>query len=184
MILQKYGYLVIPMVTAAVLGSFGSPTRSTTNEKGTRAVIDWGPERNGARCAVALPADKLNEVPAGEPVDVILHTKNFGKAPVTVITEVPLLEAFAVKMIGPDGERVRFTSFGEKLNSQSSKSLSTQTLNPDEEDKTKLPLSRIYDMTRSGEYKISFSRMVGTRAGNEQPVTSNVLTLTVVEPKK
>jgi hypothetical protein len=141
-------------------------------------MIEWGLEKKGVRCAVALSSsDKVFE---GEPVHVQLLTKNVGEKPVSVIREAHPLFVFTISVVGPDGKPTPLTSYGliqKDVAGIGSKSLGT--IARGEEEASGLLLSRIFDMTRPGEYKVSFSRSVTGADNTEFSVAANVLTITV-----
>jgi hypothetical protein len=86
-----------------------------------------------------------------------------------------------VNVIGPDGKPARLTSYG--LGQQSKGvSLGTAQIAPGKFHASRMPLSRLFDMTREGEYKISFTQSVTGETG-EFSAASNVLTITVGEER-
>jgi len=116
-------------------------------------------------------------------VHVLLLTKNVGAMPVSVIMEGHFLSVYTIRVLGPDGKPTPLTSYGrQQMDSAGDGSRGTGNLAPGEEDKSGLLLSRILDMTRKGEYKVSFSRSF--RVNNaEVSATSNVLRVTVLGEK-
>jgi len=143
---------------------------------------EWGPEQNGLRCAVAL-ASKQKSVAVDEPVTVLLLTKNVGDKPVSVVGRPPL-GVFKIRVLGPDGKPVLLTAYGRReLDIAGSGSRSVGKLAPGREEETRLLLSRVFDMTRAGEYKISFARFCFGMNKKPISVSSNDLSVTVVEEK-
>jgi hypothetical protein len=191
--------LALMLLSAVVppLDQFASQSRGDApkkqGEKKKITMIEWGPEKNGVRCAVTLcpvvwadPADTEKDdlrcadppekVFAGEMLHVQFVTKNVGKNPVDVICEAPYLFRFKVNVVGPDGKPAPLTSYG-LTQQERGFSLGTVKIAPGKFAGSGLPLSRLFDMTREGEYKVSFSQTLN-RAG-EFTVTSNVLTVKV-----
>lgn len=171
--------LVCSLIVFAPLGPFASQSRGDVPNKGTTEdMIDWGLEKNGVRCAVALPSQE--KVFAGEPVQVRLLTKNVGVKRVSIVTEGHPLSVFSISVQGPDGKPTPFTSYGrQQMDNAGEGSRAVGTLAPGDEDTNGLLLSRIFDMTRQGEYKVSFTRWARGADDTGFSVTSNTLTITV-----
>src|ERR1700722_1683430 len=118
-------------------------------EKDAKQAIEWGPEKNGVRCAVAL-ADKKQKIHADEPVNVLLLTKNVSAEDVRIINEGHLLNVYSIPVLGPDGKPTPLTAYGrEQVENARRGSESTGTLAPGKERGGKGFLSRMYDMSRT-----------------------------------
>jgi len=180
-------YLVCSILVFGVapMGQLASqnPGGPAKKKEEKNSMIEWGPELNGVRCAVALPI-KQEKIFAGESVHVLFLTKNFGGKPVSVITERHPLYIFTVSVVGPDEKPAPLTSYGrQQMDGAGRGSRGKGKVAAGEEDKSGLFLSRIFDMTRQGEYKVSFSRSIWTADDTRVLVTSNVLTVTVAGEK-
>ncbi|MBI1832705.1 MAG: hypothetical protein HYR84_14790 [Planctomycetes bacterium] len=116
---------------------------------------------------------------------MLLLTKNVGAKDVLVVTEGSVLFVYAIKVVGPDGKPTPLTSYGQKAKKWAgSGSAATDKLGPGQEDTSDLLLGRIFDMTREGEYKISFSQSIWPARGMPPvDVSSNVLIITVLGEK-
>jgi hypothetical protein len=143
------------------------------------SMIEWGPEKNGVRCAAALASKE--KIFAGEPVHVLFLTKNVGAKPFAGTVESYTLFVFKISVLGPDGKPAPLTAYGQQqMDISGEGSKATNKLAPGEEKTSGLLLSRFFDMTRQGEYKVSFSRVwVKGGDGTEFSVPSNVLTIKV-----
>jgi hypothetical protein len=151
-------------------------------KEGKLPMIEWGPEKDGVRCAAARPSG-VQKVFAGEPIHVLLITKNIDAKPAAVLVKGHPLSVYTISVLGPNGKPTQHTSYGrQQMDSAGEGSRATGSLAPGKEDKSSLLLNRIFDMTQKGEYKVSFSRSVRVNDA-EVSVTSNVLTVTVAEEK-
>lgn len=164
---------------AAALGQITFQSRGDPPKKKDvkKAMIEWGPEKDGLRCAVALPSKE--KIFAGEPLHVLLLTENVSNKSVPSITIAHPLAVFTIRVMGPDGKPAPLTSYGRQQKDAARDSSRGQPkLALGDQDKSELLLSRIFDMTQMGDYQVSFSRFV--HVNHELvAVTSNVLTITV-----
>jgi RNA polymerase sigma factor (sigma-70 family) len=141
------------------------------------AEIEWGPEKNGVRCAVEVSKEKIF---AGEPVHVRFATKNDGPKPVSILVEAPSYFAiFTINVLGPDGKPAPLTSVGHNQKEALGGSFGGGTLLPGKVDTSGMLLSRCFDMTRPGEYKVSVTRSITAADNTKFSVPSNVLTIKV-----
>jgi len=163
-------------------GASQGPGGAKIKAGGKSTMIAWGPERDGLRCAVLTPSG-LSEFRAAEPVRVVFITKNFGDKPASVAAEGPMLHVYRVSVVGPDNQPAATTSYANALEPFAG-SFTTAALAPGAEQRTSLLLSRIYDMTREGDYRVSFVRLVYPETGDPRPVSSNLLTIKVVGPSE
>jgi hypothetical protein len=197
---MKAVYLSLAVILFSVVAPLGELVSErhddrpkTQEEKKKKTMIEWGPEKNGVRCAVTLcsvvwadPADTEKDelrcadppekVFAGEMLHVQFVTKNVGKNPVDIVCEAPYLFRFKVNVVGPDSKPAPLTAYGLTQQGEGF-GLGTVKIQPGKFVASGLPLSRLFDMTREGEYKVSFSQTV--KGAGEFTVTSNVLTIMV-----
>jgi RNA polymerase sigma factor (sigma-70 family) len=163
-----------PFAQLAAQGSDDPPKQ----KESTKVTTEWGPEKNGVRCGIALPSKE--KIFAGEPVTVLVLTKNVGAKPVSIAVDGwSFLSIFTINVVGPDGKAAPLTSYGRRQMENKDGGIGGGTLLPGKEDKSGLLLSRFFDMTQKGEYKVTFSRSVTGADKTEFTVTSNVLTITV-----
>lgn len=168
---------------AAPLGQIASQSRGDPQNKkeAKKAMIEWGPEKDGLRCAVALASKE--KIFAAEPVQVLFLTKNVGAKSAPGITIAHPLAVYTLRVMGPDGKPAPLTSYGrQQKEAAGDGSRGTPNLALGEEDKSELLLSRFFDMTLMGDYKVSFSRLVLVNNALV-PVTSNDLTIAVAGEK-
>lgn len=161
---------------------------AANDEKGNETM--WGEAVHGVKCAVAIKERHGNtdehapfEFVAIEPIWIQCQTKNVGSETVKVVGTLPI-RVYELTIKDPDGKVVPLTQYGQHRSEAAGEASKTvQAFSPSDEDATPILINRLYDMTRSGEYKVSFSRGFVLPDGTIKIATSNVLAITVQDPK-
>jgi hypothetical protein len=143
--------------------------------------ISWGKPVSGIRCAMELKGPLERSVL--EPIFIKCHTKNQSGKAVELFMTHPL-GMYQFDVTGPDGKAVPLTMFGrlQKQGADNS-SIANHVLKPGGKMMTEIHFNRLYDMTKDGKYRISFSGYVPDPNDPDKfkTVTSNVLTITIRE---
>jgi len=151
-------------------------------DKSTK-TIDWGKEVHGVRCALVLPTGQA-PIPLGEPVKLAVLTKNFGSLEIHTAEGSPFA-SFKIRIQGPDGKTVPLSADGRRLLIVAEQVGVTNTVkvDPGMTRENKLHLSDIYEMKQKGQYRISLERLFYTPDGQDASTSTNILTITVGNPK-
>jgi hypothetical protein len=133
----------------------------------------------------ALP--ERQKVPAGEPVVVTLTLKNVGKGSL-VYGEASPQDDYARMVTVTDeigAATVPKTRYGKSFQGAPVKRFVTRTLRPGQEVTAKLYVSRVFDMTVGGTYRITVQHPFAFKPGEAlayAEVVSNTVEVTITEP--
>ena len=138
---------------------------------------EWGEETEGYTISIAT--DKENYLP-GEMITLSVKLKNMSEGD-TKILLVAKFASYQIEVVLPTREQAPLTLYGKKmLEASQSFVRAVVPLKAGEEIGTSFNLNRFFDMTLSGEYRISVSRKVWERDNIEKTATVNSNTVVVV----
>ncbi len=140
-----------------------------------------GPVTDGYRLTATTNKKAYN---FGESIGLVLTLRNMTKTKVNVGFGADLSD-FQVDIWGPDGKKAGYTTYGyEVFDAIQGGSHFVDTLSQGDERSIKVEISRYYEMSAAGRYKIAASRSFSNREEPEQSVTVTSNSVTVlVKPK-
>lgn len=171
----------VGLMLSFAVNVYSKPSSIVTKKSALKAT---GPVVDGYRVTAAT--DKRVYL-TGEKINLVLTIRNMARDKVNVAFGSDFGN-YEVNVLGPDGERVGYTPYGhEVFNAIQGGSNYIQTLDQGSERYTKVDISRYYDMSEPGKYKITSSRTFPRRDKPDQYVTvlSNpvIVTINPVKPK-
>jgi hypothetical protein len=168
--------IVFPTALVLFAGLVLAVTRPTTRGVESVAAAAHGPEAGGLCLAANVGRDHFG---GGDPVELTLTLENVSKEPVRIAL-ASLLDTFEFDVTLPTGEPAPLTLYGKQVATGRSLGFRTFPLKPGEKAAHAIALSRLFDMTLHGEYKVTARR----RIHSELVVSSNPITITVREDPK
>jgi hypothetical protein len=144
---------------------------------------EWGKAVEGQTLSIA--ADKAAYT-AGDRIVVTTTWKNVGRKDVEIWGIGPLA-TYEVKVLLPSGKEAPLTLYGQKhaaARKARADVIGGGFLKPGEEDSSSLELSRFFDFSLSGKYKVSEQRFVRRDPTSKETLyaVSNEITITVESP--
>jgi hypothetical protein len=147
----------------------------------------WGEQSGPYRLSILSDKD---EYLSGEPMKITVTTRNVSDGPVYVPMGTPLfVYKIAVRAPAPEWSHwsLEIAPIPEAMNrALAVGSHSGRPLGPAEEVSQYIEdLTRFYDMTKPGGYRVTFSRLATPRPGASSPVqvVSNEVTITVLSKR-
>ena len=137
----------------------------------------WGPAKDGCRLALKASQSRYR---FDQPIALQMTLKNDGNSNVRIGLLDSILDMYRVDVRLPSGAAAPLTLEGKRLWSMGA---TDQTLSPGEMAVETIPmLNRLYDMTLSGEYTVTVSRLqVYPVKGKVIEVVSNTIKIVVAD---
>jgi hypothetical protein len=114
-------------------------------------------------------------------LDVVL--KNVAKVDIYYINGAHPFDMYTVKVLLPDGKEAPYTRFGNHLSQRRNHQPATTSsvLKPGKQVSDSIELTRLYDMSLSGDYTISLQRQLwrGDAIDPKLKIESNSITITI-----
>jgi len=118
---------------------------------------------------------------AEDPIIVSVYLTNKGKSAVKIPdAKVPLFK-YQMSVIDEHSRQVPITESMKKQLKWGPSSIRSQEIEPRETIEEKVRISDIFQLNQKGTYKITFKRQVGIADKVRQELTSNTITVSVVE---
>jgi len=156
---------------------------SGSDDPSTRPSGDsrWGDKLEGQRISVAVENEVITP---GQPVKLTLTVENVVSDPVEVAVDGDALAQFRIKVIGPNDQECPLTRYGKSIGPPMARPpRRIVTLRQHEKSTWSLNVSRAFDMTLAGDYRIFATRTVRTRADPDitATLTSNTVVISIKE---
>lgn len=169
---------LLQFVNVSVLSICAMADSESRKEMNVEAKREWGKETQGH--AISIMA-KNAVVSPGDPIILTISLKNVGTEDIRVLETAPLA-AYAIEVLGPNGEKVPLTLYGKlSLESHRLGSRSVSILKPGAESSVEIHLNRMFDFTIPGKYTVSVQRAIWKAETDPQTLKtiSNKVNLTV-----
>lgn len=153
---------------------------SENNSKTTEGENTWGPETDGYRLSIRTNKSRYM---IGERIILYVSLKNMSKQDVEIMQTEPIQTyKNGIEIIIPAKKTAPLTLYGKDRVTWGG-SVIGYTLKSGEQVTDSLYLNRLFDMTFTGEYKISVSRVVSKRNNNKESsvIKSNSITINISE---
>jgi hypothetical protein len=168
----------------SVLGLTPGLAWTQEKEKGKKPPEPvWGPATEGYRLSLRSSQTDYRK---GEKISLEIVLQNAASNDGKVVVSHPLRH-YNFDVVRADGTAVPMTPKGKKmLEAVEASHRDVQVLKPGEQTVEELDVSKVFDLTLAGEYRIKVSCAVWNRADRKKfsTVTSNTLTIKITEPSK
>jgi hypothetical protein len=118
---------------------------------------------------------------AKDPITVSVYLTNKGKNAVKIPDAMVPLFKYQISVIGENSQQVPITESMKKQLKWGPSSIRAQEIKPREPVEEKVRVSEIFQLNQKGTYKITFKRQVGVADKVRHELTSNTITVSVVE---
>ena len=169
----------IAIILGATVLSVADHAKASENSKQTTSrspAVTWGTENGGIRCSIDVADGKL-QCAADEPIWIRCRTRKVSDDKATIVSRGA--SVYSVTVTNQEGESVPKTRYGTPRSFRPSSGTATQEWEVGREEVMKIHLNRLFDMTRPGKYRVSFSRKLILPDGSTAQVESNSLTVVI-----
>lgn len=166
--------IILPLIVFSALGSVYYQNRQNPQfdyQKYLKSV-----KQLKMKIGVAREKWKRNN-----PITVSVYLTNKSKGVVKIPDPFQAWYKYQISVIDEKNQQVPMTESTKRQLKMGSVSVSSQELNPKETVEDKVRISDIFELNQKGTYKIAFKRQVGIADKVQHELTSNTITISVVE---